>query len=109
MREWLVLNLRSRSDGDRRSLRRIAAVGREQLLDPANRIAIVVEKPVDAMGKRHVCRAIVTAIAGPLERLQLRKACFPIAKDMLRNVEVVSEFADRPESLVALLGSFRHA
>jgi phosphohistidine phosphatase len=79
----------------------VAGAAGQQLLNAPDGIAILVEEPVDALGKCDVGRAVIAAIPGPLERPQLGKARFPIAKDMLRDSEVVGEFADSAECLVA--------
>jgi hypothetical protein len=67
------------------------------LLDPAHGIALAVEQAVDAAHERDVGRAIVAAVAGALERAQLREFRFPIAQDVLRDAEFGAELADGAE------------
>jgi hypothetical protein len=69
------------------------------LLDPANRIALAVEQTVDATRKRDVVRAIIAAVAGALERAQLRELGFPIAQYVLRDAELGAQFANRTEGV----------
>src|SRR5688500_9008213 len=94
-------------------LDRVARLGlgspaRQQLLDPADRIAVLVEQAVDPARQSDVGGAVVTAVAGALERLQLREAALPIAQYMLGDVELGRELADRPEGLFALAGGVPH-
>ena len=93
--------IRVRWTGRSNQLLTVGRTAGQQLLDPADGVAILVEKPVDALGEGDVGGTVIAAITGPLERPQLRKARFPIAKDMLRDSEVVGEFADGAECLVA--------
>ena len=76
----------------------------EQLLDSADRIAVLVEQPVDPVGERDVGGTVITAIAGALKRPQLWEASLPVAQYMLRDTEVAGELADGSESLVAFAG-----
>ena len=46
--------------------------------------------------------AIVTAIAGALQRLELGKAGLPIAQDMLRHPQVGAQLADGSEGVRSL-------
>ena len=50
----------------------------------------------------------VWLIAGALQRTELREASLPITQDMLRDSEILGQFADGPKSLVALAGGLRH-
>ena len=85
-----------------RRLGRRGAAALQQLLDAADRIAVLVEQAVDAPGQRDVVGPVIAAVAGALQRPQLREARLPIAQDMLRDAEVAGEFADRPEGLSLL-------
>ena len=92
----------------RRSFFRFARSAREQLLDSADGIAVLVEKAVDAVRQRNVSRTVVATITGALEWAKLRETRFPIAEDVLRNAQILGELADGPEGLVALARSFSH-
>jgi hypothetical protein len=59
----------------------------EQLLDAANGITLAIEQGVDPPRERNVGRAIVTPVAGTLERPELGELRFPIAQDMLRHAK----------------------
>ena len=80
---------------------------REQLLDAADRIAVLVEQAVDAPRQRDVVGPVIAAVAGALQRPQLREARLPIAQDVLRNAELGRKLADRPEGVVALADAVR--
>ena len=62
----------------------------------------------DAPVVRDFDRPIIAPVAGALQRPQLREARLPVAQDMLRNAEVAGEFADRPESMLALADRLGH-
>ena len=51
---------------------------------------------------------VVSAVAGPLQRAQLREASLPIAQDMLRDAEFVGQLPNGLEGLVAFLRSLGH-
>ena len=70
---------------------------RQQLLDSADRIALVAQQTMDAARQRHVVGAIITSVPGPLQRLELGKARLPIAQDVLRQAKLGGKLADRPE------------
>src|ERR1044072_9579315 len=74
----------------------------QQLLDAADRIAFLVQKAVDALGQSDVVGPIVAAVAGALQRLQLREARLPIAQYVLGHAEIGGKLTDRPEGEVAL-------
>src|SRR6476660_7549080 len=57
----------------------------------------------DALQEIDVLWSVVAAAAATLHRLYLRKACFPETQDMLRQVEVVCDFADGAKGIRALL------
>jgi hypothetical protein len=80
----------------------------QQLLHPAHRIALLVEKAVDSPRERDVVGAIIAAVAGPLERPQLRKLRLPVTQDMLRDPKLGAELADRSESVRGFFAG-RHA
>ena len=70
----------------------------KQLLNAADGVALLVEEPIDPLGKLHVRWPIISPIAGALQRLQLRKLRFPIAQDVLGDPGLNREFANRLES-----------
>jgi hypothetical protein len=47
--------------------------------------------------KGDILRSIVAPIAGSLQRLQLGKLAFPVAKDVLRDAKLGCDLADRPK------------
>ena len=56
----------------------------QQLLNAADGVAFLVEELVDAPRQFDIRGPVIAPVAGPLHGLQLRKARFPIAQDMLR-------------------------
>lgn len=80
----------------------------QQLLDPSDRITVLVEQTVDAMGQGNIGRAIITAVAGTLKRPQLGKARLPVTKDMLGDVQFARKLAYGSKGLIALAVRFRH-
>jgi hypothetical protein len=86
----------------------LRSAARQQLLDSADRVAVPVEETVDPAGERDVGGPVVTAVAGALERLQLREAALPIAEDVLRHVQLGRKLTDGSESRFALAGGVRH-
>ena len=88
---------------------RRGAAAFQQLLDAADRVAVLIEQFVDAPRQRDIVRPVIAPVARALQRLQLRKARFPVTQDVLRDPEVSGEFADRPESMLALADRFGHA
>ena len=86
----------------------VAASPGEKLLDAPDRVALLIEQAVDSLGKRDVGRAVVAAVAGPLQRPKLRKSRLPIAEDVLGNAKILGKLTDGAKSLVALARSLRH-
>ena len=104
----VLVGRRRRGGGDRRSASRSPPSPlAQQLLDAADRIAVLVEQAVDALGQRDVVGPVIAAVAGALQRPQLREARLPIAQDMLRDAEVGGKLADRPEGAGRSCGSAR--
>ena len=54
---------------------------------------------MDTAHERDVGGAIVTAIAGALERAKLGKFGFPVTQDVLRDAELGAELTDGPEGV----------
>ena len=75
----------------------------QQLLHPFDRVAFAVEKLLDRAQEFDVVGPIVAPAAAALERLDLRKSCFPEAQHVLRQLHVFGDFADRAESFGALV------
>ena len=96
------------TDLKRGDLPGLAGAAVEQLLDAADRVAVLVQQPVDAVGEADDGRAVIAAVAGALERPQLREACLPVAQDMLRHAKLVRELADGAEGLVAFARRVGH-
>ena len=67
----------------------------KELLDPADGIAFLVEQAVDSPREVNVCGPVVAAVTRALHGLQLRKARFPIAEDVLGDPQLARQFADR--------------
>ena len=67
----------------------------QHLLHALYGISLLVQQVVDSAHERDVRGAVVTPIARPLHRLQLRKARFPIAQDMLGDAELLRQFTNR--------------
>jgi hypothetical protein len=63
---------------------------------------MIIKQMADALEQFDIFGAIVTPPAAALHRLDLGKARFPEAQNVLRQVEVVGDLADRPESVGAL-------
>src|SRR5262249_45335435 len=68
----------------------------------ADRIAVRVQKSLNAANDVDVGGAIVTPAAATLQRLHLREFRFPKAQHMLRHADLVGDFADRAEGVGAL-------
>ena len=82
----------------------------KQLLDPADRVTFFVQKTVDPPGQLNVVGPIIAAVAGALQRPQLRELGLPIAKDVLGDPELLRQLADRLEGARSLFaGRHRHA
>ena len=76
----------------------------EQFLHTLDRIAVIVEQVPDALEKFDVVGPIVPAPSAALERFDLRKPGLPEPQDVLRQIEVIGDFADGPERV----GTFFH-
>ena len=58
----------------------------EQLLDALHRIAFFAQQAVNASRQGDVGRAVIAAVAGALQRPELRELRLPVAQDMLRDI-----------------------
>ena len=79
------------------ALDELDAVILEDALRAPDRVALAVEQVLDAAQQGDVVRAVVAPAAAALQRLDLLEAGFPESQDVLRQVEIVRDFADRPE------------
>src|SRR5947209_12904763 len=99
--EYLFLNLVS-TRGLGRSLSpdmlyELDAVILQDALRAADRVALAVKQMADAAQEVDIVRPVIAPAAAALHRLDLLKARFPETQHVLRQVEVVFDFADRPE------------
>src|SRR6516165_11198642 len=65
----------------------------EQLLDPADRISLLIKELSDLPQQVNVLRPIVTAATPALERLNLGKFGFPKSQHMRRQFEFLGDFS----------------
>src|ERR1051326_6335240 len=98
--------------GQTRRLRRAALPHRldefdafvlEDALHAADGVALALEQMADAAEKIDVLRAVVTPPAAALHRLDLSKSRFPEPQHMLRQVQIVRDFADGSKCVGCLL------
>src|SRR3546814_9399259 len=68
-------------------------------------VSLNIKQMMDLPGDFNIRWAIIASIAGALQRLQLRKAAFPIAQYMLRQIQFFCQFANCKKCPV----SFAHA
>ena len=78
-------------------LHELDAVILQDALRAADRVALAVEQMADAAQQIDVVGPVIAAAAAALHRLDLLEAGFPEAQHVLRQVEIVRDFADRPE------------
>src|SRR5690606_8689456 len=81
------------------------AIHLEQLLHALDRISVIVEQMPDALQEIDVLGAVIAPSAAALHRLDLRETSLPETQHMLRQVEIVGNFADGAESVRALFHS----
>ena len=81
---------------------RCRSLSREQLLDAADGIALLVEQAVDAPRQRDVGGPVIAAVAGALQRPQLRETWFPNSAGYAGRRRARRQFADRPEGVRGL-------
>ena len=86
-------------------LHELDAVILQDPLRTADRVALAVEQMADAAQQIDVVGPVVAPAAAALHRLDLLEARFPEAQHVLRQVEIVRDFADGPECVGRL---FRH-
>jgi hypothetical protein len=75
----------------------------EDALHAADGVALAVEQVANAAQKIDVLRAVVTPPAAALHRLDLGKSRFPKPQHVLRQVQIVRDFADSPKCVGCLL------
>ena len=66
----------------------------QQLLHAANGVTFLAEQAMNPPRKIDIGRAIVAPVAGALHRLQLRETSLPLAQDVLRDAQLLRQFAD---------------
>jgi hypothetical protein len=77
-------------------------------------VALLIQQAADLANDQHVLALVIAAIAAPLDRLQLRKFLFPIAKHMRFDAAQIADFADREVALprdrgqLAIVAWFQH-
>ena len=74
----------------------------EDALHALDGVALAVEEMADAAQQIDIVGPVVAPAAAALHRLDLREPRLPEAQHMLRQIEVVRDFADRPERVWAL-------
>src|SRR5690606_29977386 len=84
---------------------KLRVVFAKQTLHTLDGVALIVEQMANTLEQLHVKGTIVSAPATTLHRLDLGKACFPETQHMLRKIEILRYFADRPECIRALVHS----
>src|SRR5205823_830942 len=75
----------------------------QDALDAADGVAFAIEQRANALEEINIIGTIETPAAAALHRLHLGETRFPESQDVLGNIELRSDFADRPESLWRLL------
>jgi hypothetical protein len=75
----------------------------QKALHALDRVAVVVEELTNGAEQHDIGGAVVAAPPGPLQRPDLRKARLPEPQHVLRHREMFGDFADRAESVRALL------
>ena len=81
----------------------LVAVIAQQLLHALDGIALVVEHVADAFDQLDILRPVVAPATAAFQRLDLGEAGLPETQHMLRQIEIVSDFADRTERVWTLL------
>src|SRR5262249_37639575 len=71
----------------------------EDPLRAADRVALAIEEVLDAAQKIDVIGPVVAPAAATFQRLDLLKPRLPEAQDVLRQVQIVRDFADCPECI----------
>ena len=85
------------------ALHELDAVVLEDALRAADRVALAVEQMADAAQEIDVVGAVIAPAAAALQRLDLLEAGFPKSQHVLRQVEIVRDFADCPECVRRLV------
>src|SRR3954447_2503198 len=81
----------------------LGALGPQQLLGAADRVALLVEEGADLAQQLDVLGPVVAPAAAALERANLGELALPEAQDVLRDVEPVRDLADGAEGRLRLL------
>lgn len=70
-------------------------------LHALDRVALAVEEMANAAQKVDIVRTIIAPAAAAFQRADLSKSGFPETQDVLRQIEVVGDLADRAEGVRA--------
>lgn len=70
-------------------------------LDALDRVPLAVEKMADAAQEIDIIRPVIASAAAALERADLREPGFPETQDVLRQIEIVCDLADRAKGVGA--------
>jgi len=98
MRCWRKDHARA-SDG----LHGLRTILLQDALHALDRIAFAIEEMADAFEQIDIVGAVIAPSTAALERPNLPEPCFPKPQDVLRNIEVLGDFADRSEGVGALV------
>lgn len=98
---WSENGLRRRCDGGLIRLQVTFAV--KHTLRATHREALFIQQLVDSPGRGDIAGPIIATVSRTLQGPQLRKAGLPIAQDMLRNAELVSQLANGQKRAVSLV------
>ncbi|CUX23696.1 hypothetical protein AGR3A_Cc270017 [Agrobacterium tomkonis CFBP 6623] len=79
------------------------AIGFQQLLHALDGVTMVIKKVTNAFEEIDIIRTVITAAPAPFHRLDLRKACFPETQHVLRQVQLIRHFTDRPKRVGAFV------
>ena len=86
----------------------------EPISGSADRKALFIQKAADLPNDQYVLALVITAIAAPLDRLELRKFLFPVTQHVRLDSAQVADFADREVPLprdrrqFAVIAWFQH-
>ena len=78
-------------------LHELDAVILQDALRAPDRVTLAIEQVTDAAQQIDIIGPVIAPAAAALHRLDLLKAGFPETQHVLRQVEIVCDFTDRPE------------
>ncbi len=73
----------------------------QNALHTFDRVSLIIKQMANTFEQINIIGTIVATTAAPLHRLDLGEAGFPKAQHMLRQVEILRNFADRPKCIWA--------